>query len=188
MERRDLIRAFTAATALALVPHDAMAAWARVASGIKPAAGFTEAQLALINAIADTIIPRTDTPGAFDVGVAAFIDVIVSENYDDAERDRFLAGLEAIDLDARTNGTTAFTALATDARAAAIGRIETLSDRRAEPARTYWRLKGLIVHGYFTSETVMKDVLKVQIMPGAFDGAAPMPAKASSSGSEHAHA
>jgi len=188
MERRDLIRAFGAATALALVPRDAVAAWARVASGIRPAAGLTEAQLALINAIADGIIPRTDTPGASDVGVTSFVDVIVSENYDDAERDRFVAGLEAIDADARANAATAFAALAADARAAAIGRIEALTDRRTEPARTYWRLKSLIVHGYFTSEPVMKDVLKVQVNPGAFDGAAPMPAKATPSGAEHSHA
>jgi hypothetical protein len=191
MERRNLIRAFGAATALALVPHDAMAAWARVASGVRPATGLTEAQLALINAIADTIIPRTDSLGASDVDVAAFVDVIVSENYDDAERDLFLAGLEAIDADAGAAGTANFVALAADARGAAVGRIEALADRRTEPARTYWRLKGLIVHGYFTSEPVTKDVLKVQIMPGAFDGAAAMPAKAAPSGLghlEHAHA
>ena len=154
MERRDLIRAFGAATALALVPHDAMAAWARVASGIKPVAGLTEAQLALINAIADVILPRTGSPSASDVGVAAFVDVIVSENYDDDERARFIAGLGTIKPDD-------------------IGRLETLTDRREEPARTYWRLKSLVVHGYFTSQPVMKDVLKVQVMPGSFDGSAP---------------
>ncbi len=39
MQRRDLLRAFGAATALAIIPRDAMAAWARVASGIRPARG-----------------------------------------------------------------------------------------------------------------------------------------------------
>jgi len=40
--------------------------------------------------------------------------------------------------------------------------IEAVTDRRTDPARTYWRLKGLVVHGYFTSEPVMKNVLKVR--------------------------
>jgi hypothetical protein len=84
MERRDLLRAFGAATALALLPHDAVAAWARVATGLRPTDGLTEAQLALIGAIGDVIIPRTDTPSASDVGVPAFVDVVVSENYGDA--------------------------------------------------------------------------------------------------------
>jgi gluconate 2-dehydrogenase gamma chain len=175
MERRDLLRAVGAATALALLPHDTVAAWARVASGLRPHDGLTDAQLALVGAMADTIIPRTDTPSATDVGVPAFVDVVVTENYGDAERATFLAGLDAIDAQAKNAGGAPFVDLAPAARAAAIDAIESASDRRSEPARTYWRLKGLIVHGYFTSEPVMKNVLKVEIMPGKFDGAAPMP-------------
>ena len=108
MERRDLLRAFGAATALALVPHDAVAAWARVASGLRPTGGLSDAQLALVGAIADMILPRTDTPSATDVGVPAFVDVIVTENYGDAERATFLAGLDAIDAQAKSAGGAAF--------------------------------------------------------------------------------
>lgn len=155
MQRRDLFRSLSATVAFALLPHDAVAAWAHVAAGLRPSSGLTDAQLAKIGAIADVLLPRTDTPSATDVGVPAFVNVIVSENYSAADRDAFVAGLAGIDP-------------------AAIAGIEGLGDRRAEPARTYWRLKGLIVHGYFTSEPVMKDVLKVQVMPGKFEGAAPM--------------
>jgi gluconate 2-dehydrogenase gamma chain len=175
MERRDLLRALGAATALtAVVPHEALAAWARVASGIRPIAGLTEAQLALVSAVADTILPRTDTVGALDVGVPAFVDVVVTENYRDEDRTAFLAGLDAIDAQAKATAGSAFAELAASARGSTIEALEALSDRRAEPARTYWRLKGLVIHGYFTSEPVMKNVLKVQVMPGKFDGAAPM--------------
>lgn len=187
MERRDLLRAFGAATALALLPHDAVAAWARVASGLRPVDGLTDAQLAFVGALADTIIPRTDTPGAMDVGVPSFIDVIVTENYADAERAAFAAGLDAIDVQAKNAGGASFADLSPESRVAVIDAIEGASDRRVEPNRTYWRLKGLIVHGYFTSEPVMKRVLKVEIMPGKFDGAAPMPQRASHSEGGHAH-
>lgn len=173
MERRDLIRALGAATAVALLPREALAAWARVASGIRPAGGLTPHGLAIVDAVADVILPRTDTPGALDVGVTRFVDVIVSENYDDAERERFSAGLAAIDIDVVANGGASFVDLPAEARGVALTRFEALTDKRAEPARTYWRLKALIVHGYFTSEVVMRDILKVQVMPGAFDGAAP---------------
>jgi hypothetical protein len=158
MKRRDLLRSFGAASALALLPHEAVAAWARVATGLRPTNGLTDAQLALVGTIADTILPRTDSPSATDVGVPVFVDVIVTENYSDAERAAFIAGLDAISAGGFTVET-----------------LESRTDRRAEPARTYWRAKGLIVHGYFTSEPVMKNVLKVEIMPGRFDGSAPMP-------------
>ena len=45
--------------------------------------------------------------------------------------------------------------------------------RHGEPLRTYWQVKELIVHGYFTSEVVAKEVLRDQIVPGSFNGAAP---------------
>lgn len=171
MQRRDLLRAFGAATALALLPNDAVAAWTRVATGVRPASGLTDAQLALVGSIADTIIPRTDTPSATDVGVPAFVDVIVTENFTDDERTSFVAGLDAIGAQFST-GTVA----------AGIEAIEGNTDRRGEPGRTYWRLKGLIVHGYFTSQPVMKTVLKVEVMPGRFDGNAPMPVKGATGG------
>jgi hypothetical protein len=177
MERRDLLRALGSATALALLPHDALAAWTRVATGLRPAGGLSDAQIALVRAIADTIIPRTDTPSATDVGVDGFVDVIVAEQYTDADRTAFLAGLDAIDARAKSGAGADFTDLAPAARATTIDAIEGAADRDAEPARTYWRLKRLIVHGYFTSEPVMKNVLKVQVMPGRFDGAAPIQLK-----------
>ena len=158
MERRDLLRALGSAAALTLLPGEAAAAWARVASGPRPSAGLSVEQLDRIGRIADAILPRTETPGATDVGVPAFVDVIVSEQYSDQERDLFVANLDAIDV-------------------AGIAAIEARTERSEQPARTYWRLKGLIVHGYFTSERVMKDVLKVQVQPGRFDGAYPMPVK-----------
>jgi hypothetical protein len=156
MDRRSLLKALAAAGAVSLIPHDAFAAWDRIAAGHRPATGLTDAQLALVGAIADALLPRTDTPSATDVGVPAFVDVIVSEYLADDERAAFVANLDALDP-------------------TRIERIEAQADRRAEPARTYWRLKDLIVHGYFTSRPVMENVLHVEIMPGAFDGAAPMP-------------
>ncbi len=182
MKRRDLLRAFGAASALALLPHEAVAAWTRAATGIRPSIGLTDEQLALIGAVGDTILPRTDTPSATDVGVPAFVDVIVSENFTDTDRDAFVAGLAAIDAQVKAASGSSFVDLAPDARGAQITSIESAPARRVEPSRTYWRLKGLIVHGYFTSEPVMKDVLKFEIMPGAFDGNAPMPLKRSSHG------
>jgi hypothetical protein len=199
MQRRELLRAFGAATALAFIPHEAVAAWARVASGIRPVGGLTDAHLALVGAIADTILPRTDSPSATDVGVPAFVDVIVSENYSDAERAAFLAGLDALDSWIPLPGTAADSSgvrptrpvplarVSSEERARIVDAIEHAPSRRPEPMRTYWRLKGLVVHGYFTSERVMKDVLHVEVMPGRFEGSAPLATKPANSSSREMH-
>ena len=182
MERRELLRAIASAAALtALSPNKTLAAWSRVASGIPLANELSKPHLALVRAIADTIIPRTDTPSATDVGVHKFVDVIVNEHLTEAERVAGLAGLDAIDARARTESNVAFAELNAEKRSAMIDSFEK-GDRNAEPSRTYWRLKGLVVHGYFTSEPVMRDVLKVTVMPGKFEGAAPVTIKRRPSG------
>ena len=181
MERRELLRAFASAAALAVIPEKNLAAWSRVASGIPLQNALSPAHLALVRAIADTIIPRTNTPSATDVGVHKFVDVIVNEYLSDTERVAALAGFDAIDARARTESNVTFAELSTQKRSAMIDSFEQ-GDRRAEPAQTYWRLKGLVVHGYFTSQPVMRDVLKVNIMPGKFEGAAPVTIKRRPSG------
>src|SRR5712664_1525811 len=47
--------------------------------------------------IAELIIPKTDTPGAREAGVPAFIDVMFAEWGDDDQRKVFTAGLANVD-------------------------------------------------------------------------------------------
>jgi hypothetical protein len=177
MERRDLLRALASAAALSLLPSErAVAAWSRVLTAAPPTNGLSDAQMALVRSVADTILPRTTSPSATDVGVEHFVNVIVAEYSKDDERTAFLAGLDAIDARARAESGSAFTDLSTEARGTMIESLER-GARNGEPAQTYWRLKGLVVHGYFTSEPVMKEVLKVEVMPGRFEGAAPVQIK-----------
>jgi len=165
------------AAALTLIPRDqALAAWTRAAAKLAPANGLTDAQMAIVRAIADTIIPRTDTPSATDVGTHKFINVLVAEYATDEDRAKFLAALEALDAKSRTDHGAAIADLTPEARGKFIESVES-GDRNVDPAQQYWRLKGLVVHGYFTSEQVMKDVLKVQVMPGRFSGSEPVKLK-----------
>ncbi|MGH7654741.1 MAG: gluconate 2-dehydrogenase subunit 3 family protein [Gemmatimonadaceae bacterium] len=175
MERRDVLKAFGVAAAFTLLPRTAQAAWETVA--LAPHAAprvLTDDRSALVSALADAIIPRTDTPSATDVKVGAFIDVIVAEFYGDEERTAFLAGLDAIGARVKAAGAASFAEMAPDDRTKLLDSLDKPADRQASDAHGWSRLKGLVVHGYFTSEQVQKDVLKTVILPGRFDGNAPM--------------
>ncbi|HMC55575.1 MAG TPA: gluconate 2-dehydrogenase subunit 3 family protein, partial [Gemmatimonadaceae bacterium] len=157
-----------------LPQEKALAAWTRVADGFVPKNGLSDAQMAIVRIVADSIIPRTDTPSATDVGTHQFINVIVAEYANDDERKAFVGALDAIDSRARAvNNGTAFADLSPEARGKELDVLEK-GDRNVEPSQSYWRLKSLVVHGYFTSEHVMKDVLRVQVMPGRFEGSVPV--------------
>lgn len=54
-----------------------------------------------VEAIAEIIIPETDTPGASAAGVDQFIDRMLTDYYKPADRDRFVAGLTRVDARAQ---------------------------------------------------------------------------------------
>ncbi len=175
MERRDLLRALSAAAAVTIMPRTAQAAWETVAaSPSAPPRVLTDDRSELVKALADAIIPRTDTPSASDVNVMAFIDVIVAEYYSDDERAVFLAGLDLIGARVKRSDVTSFAGLSPESQKTLLDALDQPVDRQAPDARAWSRLKGLVIHGYFTSEQVQKDVLKSAIMPMRFDGNAPM--------------
>jgi len=187
MERSDVLRTFASAAALAVLPRNVALAWSKVASAAAPLDGMSSAQMALVSAIADTILPRADTPGALDVRVPDFVNVIVTEYAEDEERTAFYGALDGIDAKAKELKGSASDVEAAADRGAVLDAIEAIADRETEPARSYWRLKGLVVHGYLTSETVMQDVLEIPVMPGRFEGSAPLPARKRPLQAGHVH-
>ena len=50
-------------------------------------------EFAVVVRIVDIMLPRTDLPGALDVGVPAFIDSILTDVYTPADREHYLEGL-----------------------------------------------------------------------------------------------
>ena len=72
----------------------------------KPSAGWhplflSQEEGAIVEEIAELILPRTDTPGARDVGVPAFIDVILKDAYPSEDQVRFVSGLKDFDDEAQ---------------------------------------------------------------------------------------
>lgn len=183
MERRDLLKTATVLAAGAALPRGTMTSWASATGTLAAAPALTDAQRSLVGAIADTLIPRTTTPGAVDVGVPVFVDVFVSESFTARERRAFSSGLAVVEVYLRDDRGRAFVDLPPATRAMRLADIEDQGVvyravskllRGGEPRRTYWKLKELVVHGYFTSEPVAKGLLEDEVTPGRFDGAAPV--------------
>lgn len=130
-------------------------------------------QDATVTRIAELIIPETDTPGAAAVGVNRFIDLLLAEWYDEDDRDSLLAGLAAIDARSRRLHGAPFVDMPDDQQTALLRMLDSGGgDGSAEDA--FATLKDLTVYGYFTSEVVIKDVLRTPVIPGRFDGCVPI--------------
>jgi len=162
---------------LSLVPGFAESAWSAVAEGTqKPPPDLGTARAGAIGATADVILPRSDTPSATDVGVPAWINVVVAEYFSDAQRSSFLADLDAIDNFALITSGARVSALTGSALAAVIASLDAaVVAKDPTPAqRGYAHLKELIIVGYFTSKPVQTDILKVVVVPGRYDPNVPM--------------
>lgn len=179
MQRRDLLRTLAAiATIPAFTGLSSERLWALgVAAHGRTGAlrSLTPPEAASVSAIVDLIIPRTETPGALDVGVVEFIDLLLTEWYSTTDRDNLLYGLGALDGLASKRGARTFAELDAASQAALASTLDAATTQPAPSAAATWRtLKGLTVYGYFTSKPVMQDVLKVKIWPGRWDGCVPV--------------
>lgn len=176
MDRRHLLRVLGAsAAALGLSPFEARALLRPDIPRRPRRAFFTEEQREAVTALADRIIPATDTPGAVDAGVVEYAEMIVSEWMHADERDRFMRGLDHLDRHSVALCGVRF-AQAGDARQIAMltgleaeGRA--LRERDADAETPFFQqARALVLHGYYTSEVGMREELLYRPIPGRFDG------------------
>ena len=137
------------------------------AAGAKPQF-LTAAQFATVAAVAERILPRTETPGAIDVGVPAFIDLMVGKYLTTAERSTFTAGLAEVETKSSAAHRAAFAKL-TAAQQDAL--LKAMAEAAQSKSGTFFHLvKELTILGYFTSEPVGKNVTHYEPIPGRYQG------------------
>ncbi len=122
---------------------------------------FTPHQNRTVVALAELIIPKTDTAGATDAEVSRFVDTVL-EDAPDAERDRFLDGLAWLDSRASELFGADFISSAPAQQAALLTILsspenQSTSDRMG--VEFFMAMKQLTVTGYYTSEIGMLEEL-----------------------------
>lgn len=137
---------------------------------------------ATVTAMADQILPRTDTPGALDVGVPAFIDRMLAGYYTDKERGIVRAGLAAANADAGKLRGKPFAQLTADEQVALMRQYDQAQfDQTRANASTqgtaphYFRLiKELTIIGFCTSEAGATKLMRYEQSPGPYRGDVPV--------------
>lgn len=145
----------------------------------KPLSGFLNpGEMTIVTAMADHIIPRTDTPGAIDVGVPAYVDRMATGYYRDIERGVLRAGLMQIASDATKLGGKSFAALSADDQIKLMKQYDQAQYEQslANPTGTphfFRMIKELTIIGYCTSEPGATKLLKYEQTPGPYRGDIP---------------
>lgn len=199
MTRRDVIQRVTALLGgAAIAGSDRLLAFSfddellaqTMAKGV---GGFSVTDIALLDEIAETILPETSSPGAKAAKTGAFMALMVTDAYTDRERDVFRDGMRRIDEASVTANGVAFMSAspaqrlalllsldreqkaAMDARRPApTNRAPALDAPPSEPAHYFRMMKELTLLGFFTSEVGCTKALRYIESPGRYDPCAPL--------------
>jgi hypothetical protein len=175
MTRREAIKRATLVLGVALSPSilaGVMHAQAATNGMAAKPAYLSHQQFKTLAAIADRILPPTDTPGALDVGVPAFVDLIYGEYLTPAEKRVLATGLAGVDTASAKKHRRPFSELKPAEQDAMLKEIAIASQKKE---KTFFHLiKELVVLGYFTSEPIGRNVLHFDPIPGRYDACIPL--------------
>jgi gluconate 2-dehydrogenase gamma chain len=152
----------------------------------KPSAGWhplflSQDEGAVVEDVADLIIP-----GAREVGVPAFIDVILKDAYPSEDQVRFVSGLKEFDEEAQRAHGKPFLKLPQAQRLAVVQQVHdsavAAEKKQADqdvPASERTRpfvlmMKELTLLGFFTSQVGVTQVLQYDPVPGGFQACIPI--------------
>ena len=186
ISRREVIQSVAALLGgAALTGGDALFALsfdesARMQATVTGIGSFSSADVALLEEIADTILPETSTPGAKAARTGAYMALAVTDGYTPENQAVFREGLRTLDEAVRAAHGVGFMQ-ATPAQRLAVLNVLDREQKAAMDARPtsdeprhYFRLmKELALLGYFTSEIGCTKALQYIESPGRYDPCAP---------------
>jgi hypothetical protein len=171
MQRRDALRTLAVLAGVpALAGRSAGDLLAGAATRPGGLVALTPAQNATVVALAERIIPATDTPGATAARVNEFIDLLLADWFTVEERDAFVAGL----ADVETRARSAFGKAFADGSPAEQDGVVAALDAEAAAPRFFARFKALTLYGYYNSEVGMTQELRYEIIPNRYAPCAPL--------------
>jgi hypothetical protein len=153
---------------------------------------FSAAEIALLDEIAETILPETSSPGAKAAKTGAFMALMVTDAYTVRAREVFREGMRQLDAaSVSANGApfmsaspaqrlTLLQALDREQKAVMDARRPPPATRAPlqvvdndEPAHYFRMMKELALLGFFTSEAGCTKAMRYIEAPGRFDPCAP---------------
>lgn len=140
---------------------------------------LTPEQITLLDEIAETIIPTTNTPGAKAAKVGEFMQVMVTDCYEEKDQQIFIEGLSKIDEATKAKYSKAFMDVTAEERTALFNEINKElkayndSKKEGDPNHYFAMMKQLTLLGYFTSEIGATQALRYVAVPGKYEGCIP---------------
>jgi hypothetical protein len=144
-----------------------------------------ENQATFISSFVDTILPKTETPGALDVKTDIFLDLVYAKTYSPEGQAKVKADIDQFNADCKAKYGKVFAELSKEDKTACLKDHEanTATFNRGvwgtavgeqKPVGFYRQLKSQALWAYFSSEEIGKNVLNYDPIPGEYLGCIPV--------------
>ncbi|MEY2792807.1 MAG: hypothetical protein RJA76_799 [Bacteroidota bacterium] len=183
MNRRTYLKNSSALLGLSLANHligDLLNAWDHSKTIDWKPILFNDFQAQMVAEIAETICPKTATPGAKELAVPQFIELMVKNVFEKKDRLEFLNGIQSLEDQSKKQFGKSFVQLTVSQKEELLIQLDKDSPNfpatmwgivlveKPDPITFFRRIKSLTLMGYFTSEKIAKDVLVYDPIPGKF--------------------
>ena len=139
---------------------------------------MTKGQGQILAHLAETVLPKTDTPGAIDAGVHSYIDNALRDLGNTEQRAGFKSCID--DFNTRCKTATGKSFLDTNKKER-LAFLETYEKAAAQAVKTqtmplsiWFQIKEQILFAYFTSEAGATQALNFDPIPGAYHPCIPV--------------
>ncbi len=127
-----------------------------------------------IASVVDTIIPKTDSPGALALGVHLFVLKMVDECYSKKDQQNFIEGLDQLDEVMQKNYGHSFYECNIKQREDTLLALEQQKGFPTALITFYKILKYRTIQGFTTSKYVLSNELVYELVPGRYNGYFPV--------------
>lgn len=131
----------------------------------------SDADESLLEALVETLIPATDTPGGRELLLHLFVLKMIDDCHGPEDQQAFTEGLSAFASWTQEVLGTPFVEAGKESRESLLGRIDEAGDAAG---KFFSLVKRRTIQGYMNSKYVMTNLVKYELAPGRYDGYFPM--------------
>lgn len=124
--------------------------------------------------IAETIIPRTNTPGAKELKLHLYVLKMLDDCYEETDQQQFTAGLSQFNDLINEQYSKSFGKLSAQQQRNALLAVENGKTNSPELTSFYKIMKDRTVDGYLNSKYVMTKLIIWELVPGRYNGYFPV--------------
>lgn len=179
MNRRDALSRVALLVGGSVIGAQAFLTGCKTSTKYGESLNFTPEDIAFLDEIAETILPKTDTPGAKEAKVGEFMTVWVKDCYEEKDQKIFLEGMNKLnESSVQKNGKSFMESTPEQRHELLVGLDKEAKEyskakKPEDPSHYFSLMKQMTLMGFFTSKEGATKALRYVAVPGKYEGCIP---------------